>query len=136
MSKLVANCFLAQRISSINSISLMIENFGGDINEIKRCIGADTRIGNKFINPSVGFGGSCFKKDILALVYLAESYGLTEVARYWREVVLMNEHRKKRFFNIILEKMHNTIRNKKFAIFGLSFKKGTNDVRDSAAAYK
>ena len=83
----------------------------------------------------MGFGGSCFKKDLLALIYLAESQGLNEVAEYWYQVVLMNEYRKKRFFNIILEQMYNTIRNKKFAIFGLSFKKGTNDVRDSASAY-
>ena len=110
MSKLVANCFLAQRISSINSISLLCEHTGADVIEIQQCIGSDTRIGNKFLNASVGFGGSCFKKDLLALIYLAESEGLIEVAEYWRQVVKLNEYRKHQFFAMIVSAPFKIVR--------------------------
>lgn len=110
MSKLVANCFLAQRVSSINSISLLCEHTGGDVIEIQKCIGSDSRIGNKFLNASVGFGGSCFKKDLLALIYLAECEGLTEVADYWRQVVKLNEYRKHQFFAMIVSNAASVVR--------------------------
>jgi UDPglucose 6-dehydrogenase len=135
LSKLTANAFLAQRISSINSISALCETTGADVHEVSRAMGMDRRIGKSFLNASVGFGGSCFRKDILNLVYLCESFGLPEVAAYWNQVVLMNEWQKKRFALKMIEKMFNTISGKKIAIFGFAFKKDTGDTRESAAIY-
>lgn len=133
LSKLVANAFLAQRVSSINSISVLCEETGADVDEVARAIGTDSRIGSKFLKASVGFGGSCFRKDILNLVYIAESYGLKEVANYWRQVVLMNEHQQERFVAKMMRSMFNTLANKKIALFGFAFKADTSDTRDSAA---
>lgn len=129
MSKLVNNCFLAQRVSSINSISILCEEYESDVKEIKACIAMDSRIGSKFLNSSVGFGGSCFKKDILALIYLAELKGLYEVANYWQAVINMNEYRKKTFFERIFQTLSFNIKNKKVCILGTAFKKDTNDPR-------
>jgi len=135
LSKLTANAFLAQRISSINSISALCETTGADVSEVSRAMGMDKRIGKSFLNASVGFGGSCFQKDILNLVYLCESFGLPEVAAYWNQVVLMNEWQKKRFALKMIEKMFNTIAGKRIALFGFAFKKDTGDTRESAAIY-
>lgn len=135
LSKLVANAFLAQRVSSINSITALCEETDADIDEIARAIGSDYRIGNKFLKASVGFGGSCFQKDILNLVYICETYGLKEVSEYWHQVVLMNEYQKLRFSNKIVSRMFNTVTGKKIAIFGFAFKKDTGDTRETAAAY-
>jgi len=129
LSKLVANAFLAQRISSINSISALCETTGADVSEVANAIGLDSRIGSKFLQASVGFGGSCFQKDILNLVYLCESFGLKEVADYWNQVVAMNDWQKKRFANKMIEKMFNTVSGKRIALFGFAFKKNTGDVR-------
>jgi UDPglucose 6-dehydrogenase len=131
LSKLVANAFLAQRISSINSISALCERTEANISEVSRAIGKDSRIGSKFLNASIGFGGSCFKKDILNLVYISESYGLYDVARYWESVILMNEYQKKRFGQTMLRVMFNTIAGKRIAIYGFAFKKDTGDTRES-----
>lgn len=133
LSKLTANAFLAQRISSINSISALCEITGADVSEVSRAMGMDRRIGPAFLNASVGFGGSCFQKDILNLVYLCESFGLPEVARYWSQVVEMNEWQKKRFAMRIIKTMFNTIAGKRIALFGFAFKKDTGDTRESAA---
>ena len=133
LSKLTANCFLAQRVSSINSIAIMCEEYDSDILEVKKCIASDTRIGDKFLNSSVGWGGSCFQKDILALVYLAELKGLTEVANYWNAVISMNNHRKKMFFRRVYNQLNSNLKGKKLAIFGTAFKKGTCDARESPA---
>ena len=133
LSKLVANAFLAQRISSINAISHLCEKTDADVQEIAFAIGSDSRIGSKFLNSSVGFGGSCFKKDILSLVYIAKSYGLTEVADYWESVVTMNDHQKNRFVQNMIKTMFNTVTQKKIAIFGFAFKANTGDTRDSPA---
>ncbi|KAL4444495.1 hypothetical protein ABPG74_016788 [Tetrahymena malaccensis] len=133
LSKLVSNSFLAQRVSSINSITALCEATGANIEEVKKCIASDSRIGSKFLNCSVGFGGSCFKKDVLGLAYICESRGLTEVADYWKQVVKMNEYQKQRFSKLIIEKMYNNLDNKIITIFGVSYKKNTNDVRDSAS---
>jgi UDPglucose 6-dehydrogenase len=135
LSKLVANAYLAQRVSSINSITALCEATDADIDEISRAIGSDPRIGNKFLKASVGYGGSCFQKDILNLVYICESFGLKEVADYWHQVVLMNDYQKRRFANKMVHAMFNTITGKKIAIFGFAFKKDTGDTRESAAAY-
>lgn len=135
LSKLVANAFLAQRISSINSISALCEKTGADVDEIAKAIGTDSRIGPKFLKASVGFGGSCFQKDILNLVYIARSYGLTEVADYWEQVIIMNDYQKRRFANRIVTTLHNTVSGKKIALLGWAFKKDTNDTRESAAIY-
>lgn len=135
LSKLVANAFLAQRISSINSISALCEKTGADVKEISRSIGADSRIGNKFLNASIGFGGSCFKKDILNLVYISESLGLTEVAEYWENVIKMNDYQEKRFVKRMLETMFNTLANKKIVLFGFAFKANTGDTRETPAYY-
>jgi len=135
LSKLVANAFLAQRISSINSISALCEKTGADVKEISRAIGADSRIGNKFLNASIGFGGSCFKKDILNLVYISESLGLTEVAEYWENVIKMNDYQEKRFVKRMLETMFNTLANKKIVLFGFAFKADTGDTRETPAYY-
>jgi UDPglucose 6-dehydrogenase len=135
LSKLTANAFLAQRISSINSISALCEATGANIDQVAHAIGTDSRIGPKFLKSSVGFGGSCFQKDILNLVYLCESFGLPEVADYWRQVVSMNDYQKRRFSMRMLRAMFNTVTRKKIAVFGFAFKKDTNDTRESAAIY-
>ena len=133
LSKLTANAFLAQRVSSINSISALCEATDADVGEVARAIGTDSRIGPKFLKASVGFGGSCFKKDILNLVYLCESYGLQEVAEYWRQVVKMNEYQERRFVARMLREMFNTIAGKRIALFGFAFKADTGDTRESPA---
>ena len=133
LSKLVANAFLAQRISSINSISALCEATGADVDEVAHAIGKDSRIGPKFLKASVGFGGSCFQKDILNLVYLCEHFGLPEVARYWESVVQMNDWQKHRFASKIVRALFNTVADKKIAVLGFAFKKDTNDTRESAA---
>lgn len=135
LSKLVANAFLAQRISSINSISALCEKTGANVEEVSRAIGYDSRIGPKFLKASVGFGGSCFQKDILNLVYLCEHFGLPEVARYWDEVIRMNDWQKSRFSQKIVQTLFNTVSNKKIGVLGFAFKKDTNDTRESAAIY-
>ena len=133
LSKLVANAFLAQRISSINSISALCEATGADVDEVANAIGKDSRIGPKFLKASVGFGGSCFQKDILNLVYLCEHFGLPEVAAYWDGVVRMNDWQKRRFATKIVRALFNTVADKKIAVLGFAFKKDTNDTRESAA---
>ena len=133
LSKLTANAFLAQRVSSINAMSELCEKTGADVSELSRAIGMDSRIGPKFLKSSVGFGGSCFQKDILNLVYIAKSYGLNEVADYWEQVVIMNDHQKRRFANSIVQTLYNTVSGKKIAFLGWAFKKDTNDTRESAA---
>ncbi|MGC8603571.1 MAG: nucleotide sugar dehydrogenase [Desulfomonilaceae bacterium] len=131
LSKLVANAFLAQRVSSINTITALCEKTNADIEEVAKAVGMDSRIGPKFLKAGVGFGGSCFKKDILNLTYIAENYGLFEVARYWEQVVQINSYQQRRFVNLIINNMFNTIVGKKIAIFGFSFKANTGDVRES-----
>jgi len=133
LSKLVANAFLAQRISSINSISALCEATGADVDEVARAIGRDSRIGPKFLKASVGFGGSCFQKDILNLVYLCERFGLNEVAAYWEGVVKMNDFQKQRFASRIVRSLYNTAADKRIAVLGFAFKKDTNDTRETAA---
>jgi UDPglucose 6-dehydrogenase len=133
LSKLVANAFLAQRISSINSISALCEATGADIDEVAHAIGRDSRIGPKFLKASVGFGGSCFQKDILNLVYLCEHFGLPEVAAYWESVVRMNEWQKNRFTQRVVRTLFNTVSGKRIAVLGFAFKKDTNDTRESPA---
>jgi UDPglucose 6-dehydrogenase len=133
LSKLVANAFLAQRISSINSISALCEATGADVDEVARAIGHDSRIGPKFLKASVGFGGSCFQKDILNLVYLCEHFGLPEVAAYWENVVKMNDWQKHRFSARIVKTLFNTVADKRVAVLGFAFKKDTNDTRETAA---
>ena len=133
LSKLVANAFLAQRISSINAISALCEKTDADVTEVARAIGMDRRIGDKFLNASVGFGGSCFKKDILNLVYLCRYYGLYQVADYWEGVVKINEHQKERFVLNMLSTMFNTLAGKKISIFGFAFKADTGDTRETPA---
>ncbi|ORY33931.1 hypothetical protein LY90DRAFT_705054 [Neocallimastix californiae] len=133
LSKLTANALLAQRISSINSLSALCEEVGSDIQEISHACGLDSRIGPKFLNASVGFGGSCFKKDVLNLVYLSNYYKLPEVAEYWNQVITINEYRKSRFVKNIFNKLFNTISDKTITIFGFSFKKNTKDTRESPA---
>jgi len=135
LSKLTANAFLAQRISSINAMSELCEKTGADVNEVARAIGMDSRIGPKFLKASVGFGGSCFQKDILNLVYIAKTYGLNEVADYWEQVIIMNDHQKRRFSNKIVQTLYNTVADKKITFLGWAFKKDTNDTRESAAIY-
>jgi len=135
LSKLVANSFLAQRISSINSISALCEKVDANIQEVAYAIGKDKRIGNKFLNASVGYGGSCFKKDILNLVYLCETFGLYEVAAYWESVVTMNDFQENRFVQNINKALFNTVTNKKIALFGFAFKANTSDTRESPAYY-
>ena len=133
LSKLTANAFLAQRVSSINAISALCEATGADVDEVARAIGTDSRIGPKFLKASVGFGGSCFQKDILNLVYLCEHFGLREVAAYWEQVVSMNDFQKRRFSERIVKTLFNTVSDKHIAIWGWAFKKDTNDSRESAA---
>jgi len=133
LSKLASNAMLAQRISSINSLSALCEKTGADIGELSTAIGMDSRIGNKFLNASVGFGGSCFKKDILNLVYLCKHYGLNETAEYWYQVVKINEYQKNRFADKIIDHFQRDIKEKNIAIFGWAFKSNTNDSRESAS---
>lgn len=135
LSKLTANAFLAQRVSSINAMSELCEKTGADVSEVARAIGMDSRIGPKFLKASVGFGGSCFQKDILNLVYIAKSYALNEVADYWEQVIIMNDHQKRRFASTIVSTLYNTVSGKKIAFLGWAFKKDTNDTRESAAIY-
>ncbi|PRX43519.1 UDP-glucose 6-dehydrogenase [Salegentibacter salegens] len=135
LSKLTANAFLAQRVSSINAMSELCEKTGADVNEVSKAVGMDSRIGSKFLKSSVGFGGSCFQKDILNLVYISKSFGLNEVADYWEQVILMNDHQKRRFAAKIVQTLFNTVSGKKIALLGWAFKKDTNDTRESAAIY-
>jgi len=135
LSKLVANAFLAQRVSSINSISELCEVTGANVDDVAKAIGKDSRIGPKFLKASVGFGGSCFQKDILNLVYIARSYHLNEVADYWEQVILINDHQKSRFAERIIQTMYNTVSGKHITFLGWAFKKDTNDTRESAAIY-
>ena len=135
LSKLTANAFLAQRISSINSLTELCEKTGADIDEVAKAIGMDSRIGSKFLKTSVGFGGSCFQKDILNLVYICQSLGINEVADYWEQVIIMNNHQRSRFAKNILQTLYNTVAGKKITILGWAFKKDTNDTRESAAIY-
>lgn len=135
LSKLTANAFLAQRVSSINSISELCEKTGANVDEVAKAIGMDSRIGPKFLKASVGFGGSCFQKDILNLVYIARSYNLHKVADYWEQVIIMNDHQKHRFADNIIQTLFNTVNGKKIAILGWAFKKDTNDTRESASIY-
>lgn len=135
LSKLTANAFLAQRVSSINAISELCEKTGADVNEVAKAVGMDSRVGPKFLKASVGFGGSCFQKDILNLVYVARTFGLNEVADYWEQVIIMNDHQKKRFAANMVKTMYNTVSGKKIALLGWAFKKDTNDTRESAAIY-
>ena len=131
LSKLIANAFLAQRISSINSITALCELTGADTKEVVNAIGMDSRIGNKFLSPGPGFGGSCFKKDILNLVYISTFYGLHETANYWEQILKINDWQQSRITKIILTKLFNNISGKKISILGFSFKAGTNDTRES-----
>jgi len=133
LSKLTANAFLAQRISSINSISALCEATGANVSEVSHAIGVDTRIGPKFLKASVGFGGSCFQKDILNLVYLCRSFGLPEVAEYWHQVIVMNDWQKRRFATQMVNAMFNTVSGKKISILGYAFKKDTGDTRETPA---
>ena len=133
LAKLTSNAFLAQRISSINSISAICEVTGADVREVSRAIGKDTRIGSKFLDSGPGFGGSCFKKDILNLVYLAEYFDLHEVANFWEGVVNINNWHQKRLTKIVLKNLYNTLSGKKIVILGFAFKANTNDTRESAA---
>jgi UDPglucose 6-dehydrogenase len=135
LSKLVANAFLAQRVSSINAISELCEKTEANVNEVAKAIGMDSRIGPKFLKASVGFGGSCFQKDILNLVYISKAYGLNEVADYWEQVIIMNDHQKRRFSKNIVQTLYNTVSGKKVTFLGWAFKKDTNDTRESAAIY-
>lgn len=135
LSKLVANAFLAQRVSSINSISALCEKTDADVGEVAKAIGMDSRIGSKFLKSSVGFGGSCFQKDILNLVYISKYYGLIEVADYWEQVILMNNFQKSRFSENVVDTLYKTVSGKKITIYGWAFKKDTNDTRESASMY-
>ena len=131
LSKLIANAFLAQRISSINSVSAICEETGADVQEVALAVGSDKRIGNHFLNAGPGFGGSCFKKDILNLVYICNHYGLNEVASYWEKVIDINVWQQKRISSLIVEKLFGTLSGKKISILGFSFKANTNDTRES-----
>ncbi|WJJ95482.1 nucleotide sugar dehydrogenase [Algibacter luteus] len=135
LSKLTANAFLAQRISSINAISELCEKTEANVDEVAKAIGMDSRIGPKFLKSSVGFGGSCFQKDILNLVYIARSYNLQAVADYWEQVIILNDHQKRRFADNIISTLYNTVSGKKIGFLGWAFKKDTNDTRESAAIY-
>ena len=135
LSKLVSNAFLAQRISSINSIAAICEVTEADVTEVSKAVGRDSRIGAKFLNAGPGFGGSCFRKDILNLVYLCEHYQLNEIAAFWEQVVTLNDYQMERFVKRILQAMFNTLVGKKIAVFGFAFKPDTGDTRDSPAIY-
>eukprot|EP00958_Prasinococcus_capsulatus_P018637 scaffold2200_cov413-Prasinococcus_capsulatus_cf.AAC.3 len=133
LAKLAANAFLAQRISSINAISALCEETGADVNQVAHAIGTDSRIGPKFLNSSVGFGGSCFEKDILNLVYISRTYGLNEVAHYWEQVIALNNYQKNRFVRRVVSAMFNSISGKRIAVLGFAFKKDTGDTRETPA---
>jgi len=133
LSKLIANAMLAQRVSSMNAVSALCEATGADVQQVARCVGTDSRIGPKFLNASVGFGGSCFQKDILNLVYICESVGLQQVADYWAAVVSMNDYQKTRFVGRVIEAMFNTAAGKRVAVLGFAFKKDTGDTRETPA---
>ncbi|XP_071480171.1 UDP-glucose 6-dehydrogenase-like [Diadema antillarum] len=135
LSKLAANAFLAQRISSINSISAVCEATGADVSEVAHAIGTDSRIGPKFLQASLGFGGSCFQKDVLNLVYLCEACNLPEVAQYWQQVIIMNDYQRRRFANKMIACLFNTVTDKKIAVLGFAFKKDTGDTRESSSIY-
>lgn len=135
LSKLASNAFQAQRVSSINAMSALCEATGASVSEVGYAIGMDSRIGPKFLNASVGFGGSCFQKDILNLVYICECNGLREVANYWKQVIKINDYQKRRFLNRVISSMFNTVSGKKIAILGFAFKKDTADTRESASIY-
>eukprot|EP00611_Tribonema_gayanum_P014996 TRINITY_DN2659_c0_g1_i1.p1 TRINITY_DN2659_c0_g1~~TRINITY_DN2659_c0_g1_i1.p1 ORF type:complete len:524 (-),score=201.83 TRINITY_DN2659_c0_g1_i1:244-1611(-) len=135
LSKLVANAFLAQRVSSINSISALCEATDADVHEVSRALSFDDRIGPKFLTASVGFGGSCFQKDVLNLVYICESLGLQEVADYWYQVIALNDYQKQRFTRNMLQRMFNTVTGKKIALLGFAFKKDTGDTRETPAVF-
>ena len=135
LSKLTANAFLAQRVSSINSISALCEATEADVQEVAKAIGTDSRIGPRFLHASIGFGGSCFKKDILNMVYLCKHYGLHEVADYWEAVVKMNDYQRNRFVDKMISTMFNTVAGKKITLLGFAFKADTGDTRESPAIY-
>ncbi|KAL9271972.1 UDP-glucose 6-dehydrogenase 1-like protein [Drosera capensis] len=135
LSKLVANAFLAQKISSVNAVSALCEATGADVTQVSHAVGMDTRIGKKFLNASVGFGGSCFQKDLLNLVYIYECNGLQEGANYWKQVIKLNDYQKSRFVNRVVSLMFNTVAEKKIAILGFAFKKDTSDTRETPAIY-
>ena len=135
LSKLVANAFLAQRVSSINSMSALCEKTGADVGEISYAVGSDRRIGPRFLNASIGFGGSCFKKDILNLVYISRSYGLDQVADYWQAVIRMNEYQQERFVQTIIREMFQTVVGKRIVLLGFAFKANTGDTRESPGIY-
>ena len=135
LSKLTANAFLAQRISSINAMSALCEATEADVDEVANAIGKDSRIGSKFLKASVGFGGSCFQKDILNLVYLCRHFNLPEVANYWEQVIILNDYQKHRFAKKIINTLFNTVSGKKITFLGWAFKKNTNDTRESASIY-
>ena len=135
LSKLTANAFLAQRVSSINALTELCESTGANIEDVAQAIGSDSRIGPKFLKASLGFGGSCFQKDILNLVYICKTLGLNEAADYWEQVIIMNNHQRNRFAHKIVKSLHGTVAAKKIAFLGWAFKKDTNDTRESAAIY-
>jgi UDPglucose 6-dehydrogenase len=135
LSKLTANAFLAQRVSSINALTELCESTGANIDDVAKAIGTDSRIGPKFLKASVGFGGSCFQKDILNLVYICKSLGLDEAADYWEQVIIMNNHQRSRFASQIVKSLYGTVAGKKIGFLGWAFKKDTNDTRESAAIY-
>lgn len=135
LAKLVANAMLAQRISSVNAVSALCEEVGADVEEVSRALGADSRLGPKFLHAGVGFGGSCFDKDILNLAYLARCLHLPEVAEYWTSVLDINRYQRERFTKTAIRKLNGTLRGKKIAIFGFAFKDGTNDTRNSVAVH-
>jgi UDPglucose 6-dehydrogenase len=135
LTKLVANAMLAQRISSMNSVSAICEATEADVEEVARAVGMDSRVGSKFLKAGIGFGGSCFRKDILNLVYLCEQYGLPEVAAYWEQVVRINDYQQRRFVRKLLKAMFNTVSGKRIAVFGFAFKADTGDTRESPAIY-
>ena len=133
LSKLTANAFLAQRVSSINSIAALCETTGADVKEVARAIGSDRRIGSRFLQSGPGFGGSCFQKDILNLVYLCRHYGLAEVAQYWEQVVALNSWQQQRIARLVVQRLFNTVAGKQIALLGFAFKADTNDTRESPA---
>jgi len=135
LSKLASNAFLAQRVSSINAISALCEKTEADVDEVARAVGLDRRINSRFLNASVGFGGSCFKKDLLNLVYLCRHYGLEEVAEYWHQVVKLNDYQMNRFADRIIRRLFNTVAGKRIVLFGCAFKANTGDTRESPGIY-
>ncbi len=135
LTKLAANAMLAQKISSVNSIAAICEASGADVEQVAQAIGADSRIGNKFLQASVGFGGSCFQKDLNNLIYLCETLNLTEVAAYWQQVISLNDYQRRRFANLITSRLFGTLNKKLITVFGFAFKKNTGDTRESSAIY-